>query len=332
MARRTVLSTTLLTVLLMSTSGCLRLVGINNRQIAPLNVRSMPMAITPSGDREIKVVIAVSGATQTFDYNSILWRFARLPCIRSQPGFLVMLDTGMDAPGHITLDVVAAQKYPAHLGAPVDFAYLPSLNLGDVTFSNLLVLIETNRYEAQFLGLPLYRANGAVLGMASLGQTRYLAFDNDRREVTIGLEPFVPRADHVWESFPFAADLSGGLFPRPYVDLPVAGTPVRLLADSAGGPRLILNRDHWTKIESRVKVTHHRQNRYPTWGGFQEVDSYEVAELEIGPLKLKNTIVWVRRGQMREVAPSIGLGVLGKATAVWDFAGQRLWIGREAGH
>jgi hypothetical protein len=314
--------------LLLSTSGCLRLVGIDNRTITPITEHDLPLTKTRDGRRRIAVDTTFHGATQTFGYNSTVWRFARMPCIRSKPGFFIMLDTGLDAPGRMTLDVVAAQKYPAYLGE-TDFAFVRSLDFGDMTMSNLLVLIETNRYEAQFLGLPLYRANGLVLGMASLRRAHYLAFDNGHRKVTIGVDKFAPSTNRTWESFPFVPDPSQSLVPRPYVDLPVAGQPLRLLTDSAGGPRLILNREQWDLIAPRLKVKRHRQDRYPTWGGFQEVDSYEVAELEIGPLNLKSPIVWVRRGEIHEAAPLIGLGVLGRATAVWDFAAKRFWIGQE---
>src|SRR5262245_52663594 len=228
MTGRAVIFTTLLLTTLLSTSGCLRLVSIRDRQITPLTERDVPLATTPDGNRVIKAAISVRGTTEKFEYNSTLWRFARMPCIRSQAGFLVMLDTGMDAPARATLDVIAAQKYPAVVGDDVDFAWVPSLSFGGIAFSNLLVLIETNVYEAQFLGLPLYRANGMVLGMASLRAAKYLAFDNERREVTIGLEKFAPTTNRTWESFRFVADPERGLVARPYVDLPIAGQPVRL--------------------------------------------------------------------------------------------------------
>src|SRR5436190_3954885 len=153
MTGRTVLALTLLLALLMSTSGCLRLVGIKDRNITPITERDVPIKKTRNGRREIQTVITLRGATQKFGYNSTLWRFTRMPCIRAQPGFYTMLDTGLDAPGRITLDLVTAQKYPAYLGEPADFTFVSSLKIGGLTFSNMLVFIETNRYEAQFLGL-----------------------------------------------------------------------------------------------------------------------------------------------------------------------------------
>jgi hypothetical protein len=115
----------------------------------------------------------------------------------------------------------------------------------------------------------------------------------------------------------------------PEVEIDVAGRPLRLLADSAGGPKLILNPPEWASIRDHVRVTRTGRERYPTWDGFAEADVYTIDRLSIGPVTRRNAVVWVRRNPPGDLSPLLGLGPLDDCVVVFDYAGKQFWIGRE---
>lgn len=60
----------------------------------------------------------------------------------------------------------------------------------------------------------------------------------------------------------------------------------------------------------------------------QGVDVYVVRDLALGSIHLENERVWVRKEPFREVPALVGLGPFVEEVVVWDFAGNKLWIGR----
>jgi hypothetical protein len=316
-------------VCLLALAGCgLRYVELDRRGVTQINATNAPVTTQPDGSSSVRFQPTLRGATTSLPYDGILWRFARLPAVRAADGNLALLDTGMGDVARATLDVVKDGRHPAHLGDDIQFAHLKTLAIGSAVATDVPVVVETHQWQVRALGLPLYRTRGWVLGMPLLEQAKYVAFDNGRRRATIGFEPFDPatRSQELeWASYEMTI-IDG----RPHVRLPVAGRTIEMLADSAGGPRLILRRADWDEIAGGVRVTRHRVEQYPTWGGHQSVDAYRVRRLPFGPLTLRNETVWVLRGDPANVVSAFGLGLFDdeRAVAVWDFAAGRFWIGR----
>jgi hypothetical protein len=316
----TTLATTL--TLLLAATGCgLRYTQLNHRSLTPLSSSNSPTTRTDDGRNQITVQPSFTGRTQTFRYDGILWRFAKLPCVRADNGDLVLLDTGL---AHDVARATLDGQHPAHLSKEVRLAYVRSLKLGNVEARDLLVTVEPGTWQFHVLGLTLYHQRGWAFGMPLLAQATYLAFDNPNKRVTIGFEPFAPTPSLEWRHYPL--DFRDG---TPWVRLPIAGREVDFVADSGGGPRLILNAEQWNQIAGNLRIKRRSRGKFPSWGGHRDVGIYHVHDLRVGPVERDREEIWVRREPLIEgETPTFGLGLFKDAIAVWDVQGKRFWIGR----
>ncbi len=326
-------SVAVLLSLSLSSAGCgLRLVSltdsIDSQIIIKIDETNAPVRVNADGRRSIHVQPTLDSSVEqvTLPYDSLLWTTTKMPFVRADEAAgkrdLILIDTGLLGAPVVTLDVVARRQLPANLGEP-PFAYAKSLSMSGITFKDLLAWIEDQTWQFRVLGIPVYRLSSWVLGMPLLRKAHYLCFDNDRGEVTFGVKSsFQPDPGWQWEEFEMT-------YPdgRPWVKLPVAGKEMMLLADSGGGPHLILNRAEWEVIADDLEIVRHNVDQYPTWGGFQQVDAYKVKTLALGPIVHRNALVWVQRKSERPVPPScIGLGPFRDSVVVFDFERSKLWI------
>ncbi len=305
--------------LLLFHGGC----GLRQVRLHPQDLATGPVGVAPIWSEPAPMVLR--GATSSFPYDPLMWGLAQFPCIRSPHGDLVMLDTGLHDPARLTPDVARDQRYPAQLGEERCLAFVKQLQLGELTATNVMPVIETRQWQFHMLGLPLFKVQGWWWwGMPLLNQVRYLAFDNPGRKATFGMEDFQPGAGRRWEQYDMAHDRAGMAFVR----LPVNGVELDLLADSGGGPRLILSRKHWQAIAPRTRVISRSKSRYPPWYGFEEIDVYRVKGLEIGPSRRGVTDIWVRQSDAKVRSSLLGLGPLSDSVIVFDFAHRKFWISR----
>jgi hypothetical protein len=303
-------------------AGCIRRVELRPRGLVPMSAANSPVTQNADGSLTIPAP-QLAGRSQTLPYDGLLWRFARLPCVRtSDTKRLVMLDTGMDWYARVTLDVVAAERRP--FLKEDEIAYVDRLRLGAAEARSLPAVTWSQTYEARVGFIPIYRMRGWILGNMLLSQAKYLAFDNRSRRATIGQEPFAPRPGLKWSSYPMRMRDD-----RPVVEVPLAGQHVPLLVDSAGGPKVILDPAQWKRIRPHVRVKRARRERYPTWDGFELVDEYTLERLQIGPVTRRNVVVWVHRKPKEDQLPLLGLGPLDDCVVVFDYAGETFWIGRK---
>jgi hypothetical protein len=288
---------------------------------APANA---PVTYLRDGRRTMRVQAVLAGSPMTLRYEGMLWRWTHLPCVRTGDGKVMMLDTGMlGVPLAVTLDVVNEGRRPAHLDpeGKGSFAYVGLLEISGMNVTNAPAWVQHQTFVVRVLGVPVYRASGWVMGDPLLRQAGYLAFDNGRREVTLGFGVFVPGPERRWQCFERGAQAF------PLVEASIQGVKMAVLADSAGGEHLIVNPEQWATLERAVRVVGHWTDRYPTWGGFQKVDAYRVETLRVGSVVLERPTVWVRRGKGLEVGATLGLGMFKKEMVVWDYPRGRLWIG-----
>jgi hypothetical protein len=316
----------LLLILQLAICGCgIHQVALDTSGLVPLSPLKLPVTMSSDGHRQAvsSFKFYLEGHTQTLAYDGLAWTFGHVPCVMADSGNLVMLDTGMNFPGRATLDVIRKGHFPAHIGQPFNFAAISELKIGRTTAHQFPVIADIREWEYRVLGVPVYHARGWTLGTPLLATANYLAFDNRLEQVTIGFEKFQPPLDHQWASYEMTPSALG----LPIIKIPVSGQDVELDPDSAGGPRLILDQDQWNAVAPHVQVEKFYTDQYPSWAGLQTIDVYVVRELTFGPLVFKDEPVWVRTGKKLETTPTVGLGLLRRDTAVWDFSGNRFWIG-----
>jgi hypothetical protein len=184
--------------------------------------------------------------------------------------------------------------------------------------------VEDYQYQACFLGIPFYQVSGIVLGMPVLRMFRYLRFDNRQREATFATAArFEPEESVLWDRYPMIC-VEG----PPVATLDVAGAPLRLLVDTGGGPHLILTAADWKIVQERVKIVAQAQDRCPTWGGFEDVDAYDVQGLIVANQELGNRRIWVSRDDHWPGISMAGLGCFDRTEVVYDFDRRMIWIQR----
>jgi len=311
-------------VLLSALTGCsIQQTPLDKHGLTPMTPQNTPMTRASVPMRPIGSFLALDGKTQTLPYSPMPWEFGCLPCVNSASGDMVMLDTGMDVSAHVTLDIIRDGKYPVQLSRHPSVSYIPSLSLGGIAAERFLADVDDKEWQFSIFGLPIYGARAWTLGTQLLSHSKYLAFDNRNHCVTIGLEDFHGTNNLRWTWYDMYTYEH-----RPWVNLPVAGgKSMSFLADSAGGPHLILDREQWDDIAPHVQVARQMADQYPTWYGMQPVDVYVVRELSFGPLHLRNEAVWVRKGDDSGEEPSFGLGIFAGTVAVWDFHNHRFGVG-----
>jgi hypothetical protein len=309
-------------------AGCVERVTLKpQKQLNPMRLDHLP-ATTRAADGSIIGLARphLTGKTQTLPYAGLLWRFGRLPCARaSDTNRLVMLDTGLNWFARVTLDVAADEQRPVKVAKDYTIAYVDRLPMGTIVAESIPAVTWDQAYDVRIAFIPIYRPRGWILGNMLLRQSKYVAFDNPAKQVTIGRESFEPRADLSWASYPM-----GNRGDCPEIEIDIAGRPLRLLADSAGGPNLLLEQAQWEQIRDRVRVRKKTRDSYPTWDGFESVDVYCVESLRIGPVERRKAIVWVRPEPKEDAASLLGLGPLEDCVVVFDYAGKRFWIGQNA--
>ena len=256
-------------------------------------------------------------------YDGLLWHFTRIPFVKGRlPNgreYPVMLDSGYSVfPLLVTLDVALENDIPLSLGE-LRVGYVERLTIGGTTIENLPCLWYSRQWQYRFLGFPLYRLRGFVIGLPLLAKFEYVLFDNVEKSAELSAEvPFSPEDPTKWWTCELLFE-NGMLM----VDMPVAGKETRLLLDTAGGPHLILHPNDWNELSERVTTRYSRRKDFPSWGGKHPVKEHRVGELSIGPRALRDARVWV--SEVPRVS-SLGMGCFEHTTIVLDFGRNRLWV------
>ncbi len=105
--------------------------------------------------------------------------------------------------------------------------------------------------------------------------------------------------------------------------VPIQGQMMKIMADTGGGPVLILSSADWQQLRPAVRVIGEKSGRFPTWGGYLPVKIVTVEELEVAGRKTRHAELWVCE---KWPESTFGLGCFADRTLVLDFARQVLWV------
>ncbi len=265
--------------------------------------------------------VACSEGVWSAPYDRLLWLVAKLPFVKTDDGDHLLPDTGIGYPARTSATVISRRRWPTMRQA--DLAFVESVSVGKGAFLDFGTTIENGVWQFRVCGIVVYELDGIALGIPVLKTCRYIAFDNPNHQVRFSVtESFSPPVDSVWQNYPMRERLA-----VPWVTIPINGVSIELVADSGGGPRIILNPEQWKALAPNVRVVSHKESSYPTWGGPQPIDEYTVKNLTIGDKSIGRAKIWVRQPNGRDFAPTIGLGPLADETVVFDFERMRLWVG-----
>ena len=271
---QTIIFSAIALTLSLSCTGCgLRYVDIDidSGAIVPMHKDNTPIEHTDDGQMLItrKPLLRGTRPSVVLSYDRLLWRFTRLPFVRTDDQQLLLVDTGLHDPMRVTIDKVVKAGYPAHFVESGGSAYIESLNFDELILQDVVAGIERKTHQFHILGLPIYTLRGWVLGMPLIQQADFIAFNNQAQELTIAFHEFVPDPALSWQSYELT-EIEG----RPYVRIMVSDVPMELCVDTGGGPKIILVRSQWEALSEHVQIKRHTVSSFPTWGGFMAVDEY----------------------------------------------------------
>ncbi len=157
-----------------------------------------------------KMSLKVEAEKFTLPYDSLMWRFTKIPIVESKlqdgSSHKTMLDTGMPWPMSVDLETVADHRLPSRLkeGMPsLPVAWIESFQLGGTRFGPVLARVEATQWQIRAFGLPLYRGQGFIVGTPMLAKYSYIEFDNAAERVTFSPRtPFVPSSRARWDFYP----------------------------------------------------------------------------------------------------------------------------------
>ena len=299
-------------------------------KVCVLSPQTAPVTVSEEGHTSFTEAPALrQPEPTTLSYNRLWWLFARVPVVRGRlPNgrtYPVMLDTGcLPYPLVVTLDIALQNHMPVRLQPP-ELCYVKRLNIGGTTVEGFLASVFPYQWQVRFLGIPLYRVRGFVIGLPVLRHFQYILLDNAHGEVELSTDvPFRPDDPEAWVKYPLLLEED-----QLMVDLPVAGKRMRLMLDTAGGATLKVSQSDWAELRQRVQVTGSSQKEYPSWRYMVSALEFRVAELQIGERVVRNARVLVP--EKADQVSLVGMGSFEDRTVVLDFGRRYLWVERK-GH
>lgn len=247
----------------------------------------------------------------------------------------VILDTGA-SPALFVSDVrIVGNRLAAPLPTPEDSplgpggtCYLPKLQIADFTLLNWPCC-----YSAQhsLFGLAVGRDRTIIAGVPALRRFRYIAFDNVAKEVEFSLsETFECDQPQQWSRHPFAIEEDFGGNAYLFVEIPLAGEPVRLQLDTGSGRGLAITEQAWQQIRPEVYPVNLRKTKelYPYIGRL-DCRRGVIPHLRVGARIVNRAEVSVFPDDsplLEQAAGMLGMQCFQDTIIVLDFQRSQMWV------
>ena len=264
-----------------------------------------------------------------FDYLSMTAVSGTLP---NGKKYTVFLDTG--SPASFTNDLIISDNDFAILSIFPHFGicYIPYLKIGQAEIENLYPTYLRHHWQVSFLGLPIWRQKGVILGAGVLSKFSYIQFDNMEKEVQFSLnESFEPNNIEDWNNWPFEIENR-----VPMVNIPIEQKQFRLMFDTCGSYGMTIQPEMWQEI-SEV-ITDYKVKNCVFYSGFVgrlNGQKAKVKNLKIANLSVKNAEIIIRAEDdsgragnltMTGFGSSIGMKYFKNTIVVLDFQKKLIWI------
>jgi len=208
---------------------------------------------------------------------------------------------------------------------------LPRLQIGDIVLLNWSCFYAQQHPETQVFGLTIARDQAIVAGVPALRKFRYIAFDSINQEVEFSLrETFDAGRPDAWSQYAFVIeeDLAGNAYL--FVEIPIAGEPLRLQLDTGSGRGLAVAEELWERIRPRVAHTPLRATKelYP-YLGCLDCKRGVVPRLSVGDRFVTQAQVSVFPDDsplLEQAAGLLGMQYFQDTILVLDFQRHRMWV------
>jgi hypothetical protein len=250
----------------------------------------------------------------------------------------VILDTGASPAlfindARITENRLAARQ-PATEDSPLGqggICCLPKLQIADFILLNWPCCYPAQHPETQFFGLTAARDKAIIAGVPALRRFRYIAFDNVAKEVEFSLkETFACEQPQQWSWHPFAIEEDFGGNAYLFVEIPLAGEPVRLQLDTGSGRGLAITEQAWQQIRPEVYPVNLRKTKelYPYIGRL-DCRRGVIPRLRIGARIVNRAEVSVFPDDsplLEQAAGMLGMQCFQDTIIVLDFQRGQMWV------
>ena len=252
----------------------------------------------------------------------------------------VILDTGASRSVILEQALVSAHKLPTYPqdsditnsnGNSFGRCYLPELNIGGATLSDLPALYVKPKFSLNPFELLFPKDKTVIVGLQALMKFKYIMFDSTLKEAEFSNNgSFEPENPNDWKqySFEIEEDFAGNAFL--YVTVPLAGREVALQLDTGNGRGLALKEQLWEKMPGAIKAIKLAGGKdlYPYIGNL-ECKRGVIPNLKIGETIVSNAMVSVFPDDsplLDECEGLLGMQFFKDTTIVLDFERNLMWI------
>jgi len=210
-------------------------------------------------------------------------------------------------------------------------SYIPELNIGETKLLNWPCYYKRQHAELKMFGLTLAKDKSVIVGLPTLLEFKYVAFDNVEKEVEFSpKEVFEPSEPARWEKFSLTVEefLGGNVYL--FVKIPIAGEEVELQLDTGSGKGLAANKEIWQQIQQKIKNVKLKKSQelYP-YIGWMDCEQGVAAKLDVGDRTIKNAKVSIypeNSPLMENCEGLLGMQYFQDTVMVLDFERNLMWV------
>jgi len=252
----------------------------------------------------------------------------------------VILDTGASQSIIVEEAHVSAHNLPIYskdndiinsTGKSFGLCYLPELNIGEITLSNLPGLYLKRKNSFNLLELLAPRKKVVIVGLQTLMKFKYILFDNPQKEVELSKEHlFRPKERNLWTrySFEIERDLGGNAFL--FITVPIAGEEITLQLDTGNGRSLAIKEELWGKLSDSLGYIKLAKDKdlYPYIGNLVCKRGI-IPQVKVGDLTVRDAKISVFPDDsplVEDCEGLLGMQCFQDTTIVLDFERNLMWV------
>jgi len=251
---------------------------------------------------------------------------------RNEKKYPIILDTGTSRSIIVEQAHVLTHNLPVYSNnTSFGLCYLPELNIGKATLSNLPGLYLKQKTSPNPLELFIPREKKVIVGLEALMKFKYIMFDNPEKEVEFSnSDLFEPKELSLWTrySFEIEQDSRGNAFL--FVKVPIAGKEITLQLDTGNGKGLAITEDSWAKMPNRIKNIQliEGQDWYPYIGKLTCKRGI-IPQVELGEITVSDALVSIYPDDsplIQDCQGLLGMQYFQDTTIVLDFERNLMWV------